>query len=174
MRRWISTGGTLVAILFSATSAQAVLSRSDQSQKSGTRSWNPSLRAQAAGHPAADVTAAAVRVQLLLLPQGLHAMLRSGLAVLVSSNQAANGTVELSIPDAAAEQAGLKAQRGTPVVVGRGTTAQIRTGIVKLRLKLAKAMSLKLGRLSHLTLTLRFSLFSATGQHLVVGVTGRY
>jgi hypothetical protein len=116
----------------------------------------------------------ALQVRLQLLPQGFRSVLRLGVAVRVSSNQAANGITRVSITRAAARRAHIKAGRGPSVVIGVGTVSGIKDGTVTLHLRLSRAMSTKLKRLRHLALTVRLSLVAAGGHHLAIVAAGRY
>jgi|GEM_PF-5691844 len=168
MRRWLCAAGTLAMLLSSAASARAVLGVSVQTPGPTPYAWSPSLRI----HPAADgLTPLSVRLQLL--PQGLGNLLQRGLAVRVSANEAADGTFALTVPRREARRAGLRARAGS-VVIARGTTTRIRTGSVRLRLRLAPPLARRLARLSRLTLTLRLAAVGASGQRLTVAVTGSY
>ncbi|HEY5318716.1 MAG TPA: PKD domain-containing protein [Solirubrobacteraceae bacterium] len=116
----------------------------------------------------------ALHAHLLLLPQGLKMLLRKGMFLRVSSNEAADGFVTLSITRSAAKQAHIKTGRSKTVVVGRGTVTGITDGTVDLHVKLSKGMSKKLGRLRHVTLTVRLALAAAGGVHVAIDAAGRY
>ncbi len=95
------------------------------------------------------------RVGLQLLPQSLGSVLRSGLAVRVTSNRAASGFATLSIFRKAAHQAHL-ASAGNPnsmVVIGRGTVSAVKHGTVLFHVHVSSATAHKLAHTSHLTLT---------------------
>ena len=53
-----------------------------------------------------------LQARLQLMPQGLRAMLRSGLSLRVTSNKPANGIVTLSVPRSAARRAHIRTGRG--------------------------------------------------------------
>ncbi len=111
---------------------------------------------------------------LQLLPQGLRAMLRRGLAARVTSNEQANGIVTLSISRGAARRAHIKAGRGSSVVIGRGTVSGIKAGSMNLHLRLTGEMATKLSRLAHVAMTVRLALVASGGDHLAIIAAGRY
>jgi hypothetical protein len=115
-----------------------------------------------------------LNARLLLRPQGLSNLLRSGIAVRVISNEPANGIASVSISRNAAKRAHINTGRGPSVVIARGTVSQIKNGTVNLHLKLAKAAVAKLETLQYLALTVRLSLVASGGGHSVIVVTGRY
>jgi len=117
---------------------------------------------------------APLSVRLLLLPQDLGTALRSGIAVNVTSNASADGFASVLIPRGAAKQAGINASRGPSVVIGTGTIAGITSGTKKLQLHLAHAISTSLGRLKHVTLTIRLVLVAASGDEVTVNAAGQY
>jgi hypothetical protein len=92
----------------------------------------------------------------------------------VSSNEAADGFVSLSITRGAARRAGIRTGRSTTVTVGRGTVSGIAAGTVNLHIRLSRGMAKKLGHLRHVTLTVRLTLAAADGAHVVVDAAGRY
>jgi hypothetical protein len=114
------------------------------------------------------------RVGLQLLPQGLRALLRSGLYIEVGSDQAAAGFVTVSISRSAARRAHIRAGRGATVVVGRGIVPEIGEGVASLRVRFSRSMGKKLGRLAGVTLTIRLTLTAAGGAHVAVDAAGRY
>jgi hypothetical protein len=103
-----------------------------------------------------------LRVRLQLMPQSLRAMLRQGVATRVTSNEAADGIVTLSISQGAAKRAHISAGRGSSVVIGRGTVSGIKAGTVNLHLRLARDMAAKLKGIGHV------------GDHLAIVAAGRY
>ena len=119
-------------------------------------------------------TTPAFHVGLQLMPQGLRALLRTGLSISVNSNEAANGIVSVAIPRSAAKRAHIKAGRSKTVVVGRGTVSDIVDGTASLRVRFSRSIAKKLGRLAHVTLTVRLALTAAGGAHVAVDAAGRY
>ncbi len=117
---------------------------------------------------------APLSVRLLLLPQDLRTALRSGIAVNVTSNASVDGFASVLISRGAAKQAGINASRAPSVAVGTGTIAGITTGTKTLRLHLSQAVSTKLARLQHVTLTIGLALFAASGDHVTVDAAGQY
>jgi hypothetical protein len=116
----------------------------------------------------------ALHVQLQLMPQGLKAVLRSGIAVRVSSNLAANGIASVSISRSAAKHAHIKAGHGPAIVIGKGTLTGVKAGTVNLRLRLRKDVAKKLRHLKHVTLTVRLALVASGGGQVAVDAAGRY
>jgi hypothetical protein len=129
---------------------------------------------QTTGSPPPTPLSPAPGVHLQLMPQGLLKMLRFGLSVRVSSNERADGIATLSISRKSARQAHIRTGRGLMVVVGRGTVSGIKNGTVNLHLRLTRAVAAKLGRLRHVTLTLRLALVTAGGVHLAIDAAGSY
>jgi hypothetical protein len=115
-----------------------------------------------------------LHVHLQLMPQGLHAVLHSGLAIKVTSNQPADAIATLSIPRKAAKRAHMKVRHGSAVVIGRGTISGIKDGTVSLRLHLSRSTTSKLKRLRHVSLTVRLALVGAGGARTAVDAAGRY
>lgn len=121
-----------------------------------------------------QVTPAGLQADVQLMPQGLGAVLRSGLAVKVTSNVAADGIAMLSIPRSAAVRAHLKAGRGPSVVIGQGTVSGITKGTTRLRLHLSRAVARKLQGLRHVVVTVRLALVAAGGRHFAIDAAGHY
>ncbi|MDQ6779313.1 MAG: PKD domain-containing protein [Actinomycetota bacterium] len=116
----------------------------------------------------------ALHAHLLLLPEGMQAMLRHGLSLRVSSNEAADGFVTLSISRGAAKRAHIRTGHSATVVVGHGTISGVTAGTVNMGVKLSEGMVKKLGNLRHLTLTVRLVLAGAGGDHVAIDAAGRY
>ncbi|HWC85689.1 MAG TPA: PKD domain-containing protein [Solirubrobacteraceae bacterium] len=116
----------------------------------------------------------ALQAHLQLMPQGLKSLLRHGVSLRLTSNQAADGFVTLSIPRSAARRAHIKTGRGAMVVVGRGTISGIGNGTVSLHVRLSRTMAKKLGHLRHVAVTVRLTLAGAGGAHVAVDAAGRY
>lgn len=113
-------------------------------------------------------------VRLQLKPQSLKTVLRSGIAVRVTSNKAANGIATVSITRAAARRAHIKVGHSRTVRIGLGTVSSIRNGTVTLRLHLSRAMAKKLAHLRHLDMTVRLALVASGNQRFAIDVAGRY
>lgn len=127
-----------------------------------------------AGNPGGGAAGLAVRLQLM--PQSVSTVLRSGLAVRVTSNQAANGFATLSIFRSAAHRAHL-ASAGNPkslVVIGRGTVSGIKHGTVRMRVRVSSATARKLAHTRHLTLMLHLVLYAHGGARTSASAVGRY
>ena len=84
----------------------------------------------------------------------------------MSSNEAADGFAQVSISRRDAKRAHIKTGRSPSVVIGRGTVARINAGTVTLHVYLSRSVATALKRLKHVTLTIRFSLVSASGEQL--------
>ena len=124
--------------------------------------------------PAPAPGSTALQAHLQLMPQGLKGLLRNGISVRVTSNQAAAGFVTLTIPRSAARRAHIKSGGGATVVIGRGTVSGVASGTVSLRVHLPRTVARKLGHLRHVTLTVRLTLADAGGGHVAVDAAGRY
>jgi hypothetical protein len=121
-----------------------------------------------------STTNPALSVRVTLVPQGLKGILRSGVALNVTTNQSANGILTLSIPRTAAKRAHISAGRGSSVVIGRGTVSGIHSGSNHLHVHLPKATAAKLKRLGHVTLTFRLTLVAQGGHRITVDAAGHY
>lgn len=115
-----------------------------------------------------------LRARLQLVPQGLKAVLRDGVALRVTSNEPADGITTLTISRKAANKAHIRHGRGASVVIGRGTVRGIKNGTVKIHLHLSRSMASKLRRVGHLALTIRLELFASGGGHVAIDAAGRY
>lgn len=116
----------------------------------------------------------ALQVRLLLMPESLPTLLRSGIATRVTSNQTVAGFAFVSISPAAAKRAHINAGHGPSVVIGRGTITRIGAGTANVRLHLAKVTVAKLKALAHVTLSVRLALVAATGDQLAIDTAGQY
>jgi hypothetical protein len=125
-------------------------------------------------HPGGTGPAGGLHALLLLMPQGLRAMLRSGVAVVVSSNEPADGIATVSISRSMAKRAHLKVGRGASVVIGQGTVSGIAKGVTRLNLHLSPAIAAKLKHLRRVVVTVRLALVGAGGQHFAIDVAGHY
>ena len=108
------------------------------------------------------------------MPQGLRTVLRSGVAVVVNSNEAADGIAKLSIPRSAAKRAHIKVGRGPSVVIAQGTVSGIAKGTTTLHLRVSRAVAAKLKHLHHVVVTIHLTLLAAGGAHLTVDAAGHY
>jgi PKD domain len=115
-----------------------------------------------------------LRAHIQLIPQGLRSVLRTGVALRVSSNEPADGIATLLVSRKTASRAKIRHGRGATVVIGRGTVRGIKNGTVRLRLRVSRAVAAKLRHLGHVSLTVRLSLFAAGGEHLAIDAAGRY
>ena len=101
-------------------------------------------------------------------------MLRSGIAMRVTSNEPAAGLTKIWISKRDAKRAHIRTGRSATVVIGRGTVSGIKNGTVKMHLRLSRDTAKKLGRLRHLKLTVRLALTGASGDHATVDAAGSY
>jgi hypothetical protein len=124
--------------------------------------------------PPSNTSKTRLRAHIQLMPQGLKSVLKSGIAIRVTSNERANGFVTLSIPRAVARRAHIKAGHRSSGVVGRGTVAGIKVGTVHLHLRLSRAVTKKLGHLHHVALTVKLALVAPSGDHITIDAAGRY
>jgi hypothetical protein len=108
------------------------------------------------------------------MPQALTGVLRSGVTVVVVSNEAADGLASVSIPRSAAKRAHLKAGRGPSIVIAEGTVSGIANGKKTLHLRLSRSVTSKLKALHHVVLTVRMTLVATGGQHYAGDVAGHY
>jgi hypothetical protein len=115
-----------------------------------------------------------VKARMQLVPQGLRSVLRSGIAVSLTSNTRADGIATLTITRGAAARAHIKHGRAANVVIGRGTVRGISNGTVKLHLHLPKNIAAKLRHLGHVALTVHLTLFAAGGKRITLDAAGRY
>lgn len=119
-------------------------------------------------------SSAGLTVKLQLLPQGLRAVLRRGIALRVSSSEAANGFVTISITRKAARRAHIRVGRRRFVVIATGTVSRVKHGTVTLHLRMSRAIVRKLRRLRHLRLSVRLALIDSAGKRVAVDVAGSY
>jgi hypothetical protein len=115
-----------------------------------------------------------LHVRMQIMPQSMRAMLRSGVVLALSCDQAADGIATLSISRGAARRAHISSAQGSSVVIGRGTVSGIKSGTMKLHLGLSRATAAKLKRLGHVTLTVRLTLVGADGSRAAIIAAGRY
>lgn len=115
-----------------------------------------------------------LHVKLQLLPQGLRSLLRHGVSLKVTANEAADGIASISIARSVAKRAHIATGRGNSIVIGVGTVKGIVSGTVGLHLRLSKKVAAKIARLHHLTLTIRLTLLDHSGDRQTVVVAGQY
>ena len=121
--------------------------------------------------PPTQVVGLAAHLQLL--PSSLRDVLRSGVSVLVSSNEPADGVASISIPRRSARRAHI-AGKSPSIVVGRGTVSGLVNGTVELHLHVDKRMAAKLRHLKHVDLTVRLVLVAAGRHTLAIDAAGQY
>jgi hypothetical protein len=114
------------------------------------------------------------QARLALIPQGFRTLLRSGIALKVTSNEVAAGLTQITISRKDAKRAHLRTGRSSTVTIGRGTISGIKNGTIKLHLRLSRDMTKKLGRLKHLKLTVRLTLRGKTGDRASAVAAGSY
>jgi hypothetical protein len=114
------------------------------------------------------------QVRMQLVPQGLKSVLRSGVAVRVSSSEPADGISTVTITRATARRAHIRAGRSADVRIGHGTVAGIKNGTMSLRLRLDRSTTAKLARLHHLKLTVALALVGPSGDRATIRAAGSY
>ncbi len=119
-------------------------------------------------------TSPGLHVKLQLLPQGLKSLLRHGVSLKVTANEAAAGIASISIARSAAKRAHISAGNSPLVVIGVGTVKGVGKGTVELHLRLSKKVAVKIKRLHHLMLTIRVTLLDHAGDRQTVVVAGQY
>jgi hypothetical protein len=147
------------------------LTVTDRGGNAGTITQTITVLGPSGGSP---TPTSGLRANIRLMPQGLKTVLRSGVALKVISNAAADGIATLTIPRSAATRAHLKVGRGPAVVIGRGTVSGIKVGTTSLRLHLSRAVAAKLGRLRQVVMTVHLKLVATGGQHFAIDVAGHY
>jgi hypothetical protein len=115
-----------------------------------------------------------LQVRLQLQPQSLKTILRSGIAVRVTSNAAANGIATVVITRKAAKRAHIKVGKGPTVRIGLGTVSSIKNGSVVLHLHLSAATAAKLRHLEHVDMTIRLALVAPGNQRIAVDAAASY
>ena len=125
---------------------------------------------QSGGSPGPSV----LQAHLTLLPQGLKSVLRHGVSLRLTSNEAADGFASITITNARARRLGMKGGQHGYVVVGQGTLSGVKSGTAGLHLRLPHKIVGKLERLHHLTLTIRLVLMAQGGSHTTLVEAGRY
>lgn len=133
--------------------------------------------ALSAGTGLTAVSQAPVRlhVKLQLVPESLKALFRSGVALVASANEIADGVDSISIPRSEAKQAHIHYSRSQPfVVIGRGTVKGLINGAERLHLRLSRQMAAKLKKLRRVVLTIQLKAVDSRGETQTVSVTGRY
>ncbi|HEV3129058.1 MAG TPA: PKD domain-containing protein [Solirubrobacteraceae bacterium] len=112
---------------------------------------------------------------LQLLPQGLRAVLRRGISLRVTSNEAADGIATVTISRALAKRLGIKLGNLSYVVIGRGTlSGKIQGGTVQLHLHLPHSITSKLANMRHATLTVHLKLTGPGGGRQRLAAAGQY
>ena len=134
----------------------------------------PSTSTGPGGRRLGSGSSTALNVRVQLLPQSLKAVLRSGIAVRVTSNKPANGIATVSIARISAKKAHIQVGRGPSVRIGVGTVSSVKNGTVILRLHLSKSVAKKLSRLHRVAMTIRLQLVGPGNQRFAVDVAGRY
>jgi hypothetical protein len=175
--RWsvLTTMTAVVLLLLATGGAQAVSGPTGASGPTGPAGGSATIASvPSAAHPAANAPAVPLQVAVVLMPQGLPAVLRSGIALRVSANERANGIASVSISRLLAKRAHIKFGHGGSVVIGRGTVSQVKNGTVSLRLKLARATIAKLNGFQHLTLIVHLALVGDGGNRVALDAAGRY
>jgi PKD domain len=166
-----------------ATSQQsAVVSVLATSQQSAvvsvlaTPALAPSAGSSAGGgSQGASGAPARLNVRLELVPESLTTLLRSGVALVATANEAADGIASISIARSEAKHAHIPYRPSQSVVViARGTVKGLVNGADHLHLRLSKQIAAKLKRLRHVVLTIQLKAVDSRGESQTVSVTGRY
>jgi hypothetical protein len=127
------------------------------------------------GSQGASGAPARLNVRLELVPESLTTLLRSGVALVATANEAADGIASISIARGEAKRAHIPYRPSQSVVViGRGTVKGLVNGADHLRLRLSKQIAAKLKRLRHVVLTIQLKAVDGRGESQTVSVTGRY
>ena len=134
----------------------------------------PAPSAAGAGGGGGSAAGSALSVHLQLMPQSLKGVLRSGIAVQVTSNKSANGIATVSITRAAARRAHIKVGKGPTVRIGIGTLSSVTNGTVTLHLHLSRNIATKLAHLGHVDLTVRLALVASGNQQVAIDAAGKY
>jgi hypothetical protein len=116
----------------------------------------------------------ALMVHLLLLPQALRSVLKSGISLRVNSTESANGFADISIARKVAKRLHIRTGNKPFVVIGTGTVSQVRSGTVTLHLRLSSSVVKKLKHLKHVNLSVHLSLVDSYGRHIGADVAGSY
>lgn len=119
-------------------------------------------------------TSSGLTVSLQLMPQAFGFMLTRGVAVRVSSNEAANGFATIAISRRTAKRAGIKTGDKALVAIGTGTVSGVKDGTVMMHLHLSRAVAKQLRPLGYVTLTVHVTLLDSAGKHVSLDVTGSY
>jgi hypothetical protein len=116
-----------------------------------------------------------LQAHLQLLPSSLRTVLRTGVSVLVSSNQPADGIASISISRRSARRAHIASHGRAPsIVVGRGTISGLINGTVELHLHVDRRMARKLTHLKHVDLTVRLVVLAAGRHSIAIDAAGQY
>jgi hypothetical protein len=116
----------------------------------------------------------ALGVQAQLLPQSLRSALSRGIGLTLSAQEDADGLASVSLPAAVARRAHLGKVHGATMTLAQGPLSGVTGASTTLHLHLPRAVAQKLGRLHHLTLTVRLVLVGADGSREAVDLAGRY
>jgi hypothetical protein len=165
--------GSLVALFGVATGAQAVVVGAYTPGQSSV-AYKPSGQSGSYGVALAPASASGLKARMQLLPQSLHGVLRSGIAVRVSASELTSGIADVLIARGTAQRLHVRVGPGPAVIIGRGTISTIKNGTVVLHLRLSRGTVAKLNTLSHLALTLKLRLVGVARDHLAIDAAGRY
>jgi PKD domain len=118
---------------------------------------------------------AGLKVKLQLVPESLKSLLRNGVAVTATVNEAADGVTSISITPSEAKRAHILYRPSqSAVVIGRGTVKGLVNGADHLHLRLSKQIAAKLKRLRRVVLTIQVKVVDSRGESQTVSATGRY
>ncbi len=170
----VATGPSVVHAFAKAGVYSVRLTLTDRGGNVAAATQQVTVTGSGGNSPPPPNTKTKLKARVALIPQSYKSMLRSGIALQVTSNEPADGFSTILISRSAAKHAHLRTGRSASVVVGRGTVSGIKNGTVRLHLRLSRAMTNKLGRLRHLKLTVRLSLTGSTGDKGTAVAAGSY
>jgi hypothetical protein len=154
-----------------ATSAQTAVVNAG----SGQLSTSPLALGGSSTSTGTAGSSAGLNVKLQLVPESLKTLLRSGVALVATANEAADGVTSISITRSEAKHAHILYRPSQSVVViGRGTVKGLVNGADHLHLRLSKQIAAKLKRLRRVVLTIQLKAVDSRGESQTVSATGRY
>lgn len=111
----------------------------------------------------------------LLIPESKKALLRHGVALKASANEAADGVATVFVSAGEARHAHIRFRKGESLVmVGRGTIKGVSSSSGTFRLRLSRSVMKRLRRLRRVTLTVDLLAIDKGGEKRIVKLVGRY
>jgi hypothetical protein len=154
-----------------ATSAQTAVVNAG----SGQLATSPLALGGPITSPGTAGSSAGLNVKLQLVPESLKTLLRSGVALVATANEVADGVTSISITSSEAKHAHIRYRPSQSVVViGRGTVKGLVNGADHLQLHLSKQIAAQLKRLRRVVLTIQLKAVDSRGERQTVSATGRY